>query len=172
MKNKNIILYNLIFPFWLMLIFPPILIPTAIGNFIVDSIVVLLAMKFLKVEDIFKNYKISIYKVWIFGFISDIIGGIFMILGYSINVSPESKYRDFVYKFTSNVFYNPFDNIFSFTYVVICMIISSIFIYVYNTKITLTETNLSNKQKKIVSLALAIITCPYLFLLPTAPFIK
>ena len=172
MKNKSIVIYNVIFPIWLLVLFPVILIPVLIGNFIVDSFVVLITMKILKVENIFKNYKVSISKVWIFGFIADIIGGIFMILGYSIDVSPESKYNDFVYRFTSNVFYNPFDNIFSFTYVVICMIISSICIYIYNKKITLRKTNLNNKQKKIVSLALAIITSPYLFLLPTTLFIR
>ncbi len=166
MKKKNIVLYNVIFPIWLMVLFPPILIPVLIGNFIVDSLVVLITMKILKVENIFKNYRSSILGVWGYGFLSDIIGGLGLFATMFISLPKESKFSKFFDNFQLGIYGSPFSNIFSFIYIVICMIIASTFIYIFNKKITLRKTTLNEREKKIVAIALAIITSPYLFLLP------
>ena len=49
-------------------------------NFVIDSIVILLSLKFLRIEEAFQKYKKVILKVFLFGFFSDFIGAIFLFL--------------------------------------------------------------------------------------------
>ncbi len=44
MKNKDIKLYNVIFPFWMILLFPSVWFIVLPGNFIIDSLVLLISM--------------------------------------------------------------------------------------------------------------------------------
>ena len=53
MKTKNIKLYNLIFPVYMLWLIPPVIFIIGILNFIIDSIVVLITKKILKIENIF-----------------------------------------------------------------------------------------------------------------------
>ena len=83
---KDIKLYNVIFPLWFVLFLPPVILITLVGNFVIDSLVVIACFFIFKLADIQKSliefYKGSILKVWIFGFIADIIGAsILFILG-------------------------------------------------------------------------------------------
>ena len=48
-------LYNVIFPIWLILIVPPIVLLTLPSNFIIDSLVLTLGLKLLKLTDWFEK---------------------------------------------------------------------------------------------------------------------
>ena len=63
---------------------------------------------------------------------------------------------------------NPFTNIFSFMYVLLAIIVSMFFIYNLNLKFVFKQLDISDKDKKFMSLALTFITAPYTFLIPTA----
>ena len=54
---KNIKLYNVFFPIWFLLLFPVTWIIAMPVNFVIDSIVILLSLKFLKIDDIYQKYK-------------------------------------------------------------------------------------------------------------------
>ena len=101
MKNR---LYNVIFPIWFMIIFPTVWIIILPANFIIDSLVLLISLKILKSVSIKRVYKSSIFKVWIFGFISDIIGSLLLILTQLI---PQNN--DFIGKVINSVALNPFN---------------------------------------------------------------
>lgn len=171
MRNNNIKLYNLIFPIWLLWLIPITWIVVLPANFLIDLIVVVLIMKYLKVSDIKIKAKSVIFKVWIFGFIADFIGTAAMFLANIINFNYETELGKWWYiNISSAVSYNPFESIYALLWVTVCMIITSFFIYLFNYKFCLKKSNLDSKQKKKLALSLAIFTAPYLFYIPTAWF--
>lgn len=154
MKRRDVKLYNIIFPVWLLWLFPLTWIVVLPGNFLIDLLVTVVTMKVLHVEEIKFNAKKSILYIWIFGFVSDFIGVILMFAGSTTEL-------------LSAVNSNPFENIYSFLWTAGCIILSAICIYFFNKKIALRKTALSQTEKKKLSLSLAICTAPYLFYLPT-----
>lgn len=144
--------YNVLFPIWLILIFPPVIFLLIPGNFIIDSIVLLITLKCLKTS-IKETYLKTIIKVVITGFLSDIIGALFLVLGLFL--------PDII---SQNIPWNPFNNILSVLYVIIAILISSLSIYFINKKWSFKD----NPNKHIISLALAIFTAPFLFLVPSS----
>ncbi len=159
--KRDVKLYNVIFPIWMLLALPMAWLVIMPANFIIDTAVLLITLKVMKVENIKEIWKKSIVKVWIFGFISDIVGGLFM---FWVIIDP------ILYDYLKGVAYNPFKDVLSFLWVVLCMAIASVCIYFLNYKISLKKTTLTNIQKKKLALSLAIATSPYLFLLPTSWF--
>lgn len=171
-KNKEIKLRNVIFPIWLLWIFPItwiIIIPT---NVLIDSLVIILGLKFLKLNNIKELYKKSIVKVVIFGFISDIIGSFVMLLPDFVEKYLSSKIaRDWLYSnIINSVNYHPFDNIYSFLWTTISLIVSAFFIYLFNKKVSFKNLDIDDQLKRRLSIILAIFTAPYLFYLPTSWF--
>lgn len=159
MNDKKIKLYNLIFPVYMLWLMPPVFFIAAILNFIIDSIVVLVTEKFLKLHKIFSKYKKVILKVWLFGFIADFIGALFLFLMSFLfeNLNIPIKY---------NIDYNPFGNIYALIITILGILIAGILIFIFNRKICFKNIDITEKQKFILSLVIAIVTTPYLFLLP------
>ena len=156
-------LYNVIFPIWLILIVPPIVLIVIPSNFIIDSLVLLIGFKMLKLTNWFDKYRKSIIKVWIFGFIIDIIGSLLLLVTQFMG-NNEYLYENLVYPLV----WNPFKSIIAFIYVLIVVIICGLLIYIINYKFSFKKIDLDNKSKKIISILLACITAPYLFFLPTS----
>lgn len=170
-NNRSTKLYNVIFPIWLLAIFPLSWIIVLPANFAVDLLVVYVAMRVMKLTDIKQKIKPIILKVWIFGFASDIIGGIFMFLAMLMPM--DNAFGEWWYNNVQNsVALNPFETIYGFLYVTVCVFISAACIYFFNYKISLRKAALEIKQKKKISLILAAATAPYLFYLPTIWFVS
>ena len=159
MKNKRMKLYNLIFPIYMLWLIPPLFFIVAILNFIIDSIVVLITEKILKLEDMFSKYKKVIFKVWIFGFLADFIGALFLFITSAL-------FDDLNIPIKYNIDYNPFGNIYALIITVIGILIAGILIFIFNKKICFKKIDITEKQRFILSLVMAIVTAPYLFLLP------
>ena len=171
MKKKSIKLYNVIFPIWPLCLIPMTWLVVLPANFLIDLLVVVLTMKYLKVKEIKLNAKSVILKVWIFGFISDFIGTASMFIANVIDFNYETPLGKWWYNNIKNaVSYNPFESIYAILWVTTCVIITSFFIYLFNYKFCLKKSTLDSEQKKKVALSLAIFTAPYLFYLPTAWF--
>ncbi|WP_294186413.1 hypothetical protein [uncultured Clostridium sp.] len=65
MRSKSSIkFYNLIFPIWLIWLFPLTWIIILPGNFIIDSLVLLITLKVLNINEKKNVYKKAILKVW------------------------------------------------------------------------------------------------------------
>jgi len=159
MNNKGIKLYNLIFPMYMLWVMPPIIFISAILNFIIDSAVVLVTEKILKIENIFLKYKKVILKVWGFGFLADFIGALFL-----FTISGLCEGLDIPIKY--NIDYNPFGNIYALIITILGILIAGVLIFIFNKKISFKNIDITEKQKFILSLVMAIVTAPYLFLLP------
>lgn len=158
MKSK---LYNVIFPVWLLILFPICWLFVLPANFLLDTVILLICLILLKVSNIKEVYKKTIFKVWIVGFIADIIGAVILL------VSQLFPSVSFMKDVISALAYNPFTNIWAVIYVIVAIIISAVLIYILNLKFSLKKTDLELKKKKRIALVLAIFTAPYLFFYPT-----
>lgn len=142
--KKDIKLYNVLFPLWMLLMFPVTWLFVLPGNFLIDSLVLCLGMYVLKICDKKDFYKKSIVKIFAIGIFSDIIGSAYMLAMVLLELCTMA---DEWYVTVPGV------------------IISAVFIFVLNYFITF--KNLDKKKKLILSLAFAIITAPYTFLVPS-----
>lgn len=142
MKNKEIRFYNILFPIWMLMLMPTAWIAVLPINFIVDSLVILITMKAIGVKYKGKMYRKSILKVWIFGFIADMIGA-GALLG--------AMYADI---FLGDEIYITLP----------AMLIAALFIFIFNYKISFKEYDKATRLKMAINLA--IFTAPYTFLIP------
>jgi hypothetical protein len=167
MKQEK--LYNVIFPIWFLLFFPPIIFLTLAGNFIIDSLVILVCFFAFKLAGSYENletfYKKTILKVWIFGFLADILGAaILFIIGFWGDFWGMSN------ELISAVNYDPFSNRWAVAIIIFSMLVSAIFIFLFNYRITFKNEKLEKKIRFKLALTIAIITMPWTFLLPTKWF--
>lgn len=78
-RKGEVRLYNMILPPFMLMMFSPLLwLISLAGNFIIDSVMVIIIslIMFRKISGEF--YKKSILKVWLLGFASDFIGVIYL----------------------------------------------------------------------------------------------
>lgn len=174
--KKDIKLYNMILPPFLLLTFIPWLAALSlIGNFIIDSLVLLLisVIIFKRVDG--NLYIKSIWKVWAFGFLSDFIGVIYLLISI---IASDASYKgedSLLDAISSGMYYafnhgDSFYNIWSFIYMLSGIIIAAIAIFVFDYFISLKNVGLSKKQRLLSALSFAVFTAPYTFLLPNSLF--
>ena len=77
---KETKLYNVLFPFWMLLMLPQLWIAVIPVNFLVDSLVLLLSMSVLKIDTKMQFYKKHILKVYLFGMLADVAGAAYMLI--------------------------------------------------------------------------------------------
>lgn len=172
-KETDIKLYNLIFPIWLLWLFPMTWIVVLPMNFLIDSAVVLITLKALKISDYKMIYKDIIFKVWGFGFLADFIGTALMFIPIIIDgiLDYSSPFGHWWHEhLTSALSFNPFENIFAVIWVTVTVFITSLFIYLLNYKVSFKKLDIEEKAKRKLALSLGIFTAPYLFYLPTMWF--
>lgn len=167
MKEKNVRLYNLIFPIWMLVYFPHFFLFTLPANFLIDLLVVRLMLRHLSCTNRKAIAKSCIWKVWLSGFAADFIGGFLM---FSANLVSQSN-RWWIEHIANPVMYNPFETIPALLWVICCTFITALMIFLFNIKWALKKADLSNKQKKQLALSLSFCTAPYLFFLPTIWFV-
>ncbi len=167
MKHNK--LYNLIFPIWIFLFFSPVILLTLVGNFIIDSLVLIASFYVFKVADnqimLGTYYKKHIFRVWIFGFIADIIGAIILLV-----ISISSDKLSLPNKLIYGINYDPFSHVGAILIIIFAMLVSGFFIFLFNYKFTLKKMILNVKLRFKIAIFIAIITIPWTFLLPTKWF--
>lgn len=167
MKNNKI--YNVVFPIWFLLLFPLAWLIVMPVNFLIDSIVICLALKFLKTDDILQRYKEVIVRVFLFGFLADFIGSVFL-LAFTILVGRLEENVKFFKWISDNVIKyimtNPLENIYAFIIVTITILLAGICIYYFNLKNSFAKMEIDEKDKKKLALYVAIFTAPYFFYVP------
>lgn len=168
---KNFKLYNVFFPIWFLLLIPITWLMAIPINFVVDSIVILLSLKVLKIDDSFKKYKKVIFKVFLFGFFADFIGAVLLFFIVDlIGRLPESS-SIFAW-LNSNILIpvmeNPFSNIYGFLFMTVIIAMVGFFIYFFNLKFSFSKLDVEEQEKKKMALYMAVFTAPYLFYIPTA----
>lgn len=145
-KNRDIKLYNVLFPFWVLLLFPPMWLIVLPGNFLIDSLVLIISMFALKMADKKQFYKRHIFKIYCFGLLADIIGSAYMFLMtmvFEIGVMGDELYLT-----------------------IPALIISAALIFVFNYFVTFKKIDSALHLR--LSLIFAIVTAPYTFLVPSS----
>lgn len=145
-KKKDIKLYNVLFPFWMLLLFPPIWLIVLPGNFVIDSLVLIISMFLLKISDKKHYYKRHILKIYGFGMLSDIVGSAYMLL--LMLVFQVGRMGDEPYL------------------TIPALIISAVLIFMLNYFVTFKNTDKALRLK--LSVIFAIVTAPYTFLIPSS----
>ena len=156
---KSYKLYNVLFPLWMLILLPVTWFVVIPANFLIDSLVLILAAHFWIKKPIKEIWKKSIIKVFVFGFLSDFVGAGFLLSGLYA-----SAYLDFgtVFEETCN---GP-TSFGGFIILTIAVAISAICIYFADLKIAFKKLELETAEKKKLALALAIATAPYTFFIP------
>ena len=80
--KRELRLYNVIFPIWLLFLFPTVLILVIPANLAVDSLVLLLTLLALKHDGKRAVLKQLWWKFWLLGFAADGVGVLWMLLGF------------------------------------------------------------------------------------------
>ena len=139
-------IYNVLFPFWMLLLFPVAWLIILPGNFIIDSLVLILSLKILKIEEKKQWYCQHIFKIFAFGMLADMLGAAYMFL--LIAVFEVGNMGDELYLTLP------------------ALILSTILIFIFNYFITFRKAEA--KQKLQLSLIFAVVTAPYTFLIPSS----
>ena len=144
MKN-DIKLYNVLFPFWMLLLVPSLWLIILPGNFVIDSLVLLAAMAIFKIADRKRWYKKYIVPIFSFGILADLIGSGYMLLMVVLNVS---RMGDEWYL------------------TVPAILIAAAAIFLLNYFVTFRREDKAIRLK--MALTFAIVTAPYTFLIPSS----
>lgn len=138
-------------------IFPQLWLISLPFNLLIDSLVLLAGFKLFGKDNILFNYRKSIWKTWLFGYLADLLGA--AVQFEFEKIAGMDFYR-------GSVMSNPFGGIFPFFATFVSVAVSGILIYVFNLKICLNTTLLEEKNKKKTSLFIALCTAPYMFFMP------
>ena len=157
-KNNEVRMYNIIMPIWLLVIFPVMWIPVLAGNFLIDSGLLLLFLKLRKHDNIKEKWKKSIVKVWLFGMLSDIVGGGIIVLVAVIAGMINGSTR-FSQAILGNIWRDPG----AAAVCIACMLLSSLLIYLFDSKISFKKAISDERERKILALLFAVVTMPWLF---------
>ena len=151
MKNNR--LNNILFPVWLFYLLPTgawlIILP---ANFLIDSTVLVLAARKLGIKEK-QLWKQSILRIWIIGFMSDILGALLIL---AVALLTDTVFPDW------NTFYFPGATAIA----VPGVLLSAICIYFINRRFAFRNTDLDDAAIVKLCRVLAIITAPYAMLIP------
>lgn len=152
--KRQLRLYNVLFPIWMLFLWPGVWLILLPGNFLIDSLVLLLAMTALGYAGRKAVWKSAIFKVWGFGFAADLVGagitlGLMLLLDRLV---PQW-----------NTFLFPGGQLL----VLPGIVIAGVLIYLLNRRFSFRRTALTAEQIHRLSLALAVFTAPYTMLIPS-----
>lgn len=150
------------FPLWMVILFPFTGI-IAIGLLLIACMTALwVILMLIKVPDIKSIFKKTFIFVWLSAALSAILCGIIVYMTDLANT--DSAFYEFV---SLPLTYDPLDNFFSFFYMLTAVLLAFALIYVIN-RFVIFRKRLENKSKvRLVALLLAVLTSPWVFLIPT-----
>ena len=144
--KRDVRLYNVLFPVWILVTLPVIWWIVIPGNFIIDSVVLIIAIHVLKLPEKKRFYLRHILPVFGFGFLADILASIPMWGGVMLELG--GPYAD------------------GLILTVPGLLLAGVLIFVFNYFITFRTCEKPLRRK--LSLTLAIVTAPYTFLIPSS----
>ena len=159
---KQTRLYNVIFPIWLLFLFPQIWLIALPGNLIIDCVVVLLTLTALKHTQKRAVLKQIWWKVWLLGFAADFMGVALLIPAMFLVSDAPKEIRPLI----EPVMYNCWKSPLAFLWTAAAVALSGVCIYFFNKWSLHSCDQLSDRERHIVGLTLAIATAPWTFFIP------
>ena len=180
MKKKDTKLYNMIFPPYLLVALGAVPWLSALvifGNLAIDSIVLLIITLILFKRMNWKFFLKRVFVVWIIGFLGDIAGIIFLLIGSHIGypyIVSHSESDDIMYKMMdgmNNVTNHPGDlNIYSYILLWLGILVAAAGIFFFDYYFVFRREWIPKKKSIIAALTIAVLTAPYTFLIPNSFF--
>ena len=168
MRNSDKILYNILFPIWLLVFFPSylwlILIP---ANYLIDRIVLKWSLGELPDKGLFCRK--NTWKVCLAGFLGDFVGVIALFFVSQLLSGLGGKRFSFLQMAGEGVMFDPFTNVLAVLIIIAAIALSAVCIYNLDKRI-LGKTELEPEQIKRAAISLALFTAPYLYLVPSRWF--
>ncbi len=166
--KKEYRLYNIILPIWLLVWFPSwlwlLIIP---ANWLIDYLVTRYMLRRLGDADYSSRALKLSWKICIAGFASDFAGSLLLAGALFVFSELDGNLR----VIGDGLGWNPFTNIYSVLIILAAIALSGVCIYFLDRRI-LKKEELTPEQVKKTALALAVITAPYLYLLPASVFYR
>ena len=164
-------MYNLIFPIFFLFLYPFtwIWVMVIFGNLAIDTLVVWWCLRKEKKTVRRQALRKSWYKVWGFGYLSDVIGFL-IIIAVVYGQSFLMPFTNSRLAFQNAVFYNPWENIWALLFVLAVLLLTGCLIYKFNVRFSFRKTGLRRSRIRKTALALAVLTTPYVLLFPLSLF--
>ena len=168
MKEKGLRLYNVIFPIWVLMFWPtpPVILLTLLGNLVIDGLVVfltLLAMKHPAKGNVLRG---CWWKVWLLGFLSDLIGALWLALGMLGAWALEAGGAGWVSGFAMAMTLDPFRHPLALLWTAIGAASAGPCSYLFDRRVFRRVPELDQRQGRILALTMAVVTAPWLFFIP------
>ena len=166
MQTKNIKdtkTYNLLLPIWLIVFIPTwlwlLLIP---ANYLIDRVVLRWSLGSLEDKGLFCRK--HTWKICLAGFLSDFAGA--MLLLAAALLMSRGAGDTFVEDAAGGIMMDPFTNVLSFIITIAAIALAAACIFLLD-KMILSKAGLTAEQAKKSAIRLAVITAPYLYLIPS-----
>ena len=160
--KQSVTLYNILFPIWMLVWIPSplwlLLIPL---NFAIDYLVLYKSLPANAKRKAFCDR--HAWKICAAGFAADFIGSLFLFALFRLTDEYKSGYLRTV---SQALAFNPFTNAGAFLIVAVAILLAAYCIYRFD-RCILKRAGLPEGQSKTSALWLAVVTAPYLFLLPS-----
>jgi len=160
--KKQTRLYNVIFPIWMLFLVPQVWLVVLPGNLLIDCAVVLAALFALKHEHKWDVLKQIWWKVYLLGFAADFMG-IFALLP---SLLLQDLLPDHLNDFIEPILYNCFRSPAAFLWTAAAVAWSGVCIYLFDKAALRSCALLTDRQRHLICLALAVITAPWTFFIP------
>lgn len=169
--RKPVVLRNVAFPVFMLLLLPPVWLVILPLNLLVDLAVLLVGYQLL-IERVGTRgamralgWKTAVVT-WLFGFLADFAGGGLLLGATMANELFPALRQESWNAIQSAIIYNPFRNLWALSIVLLAVALVGVLIYLFARYIGLRRIGDLAARRKL-ALALAVCTAPYLFLLPT-----
>lgn len=171
--KKDIRLYNILLPIWLLVLFPQTWLVVLPGNLAVDCLVLFCTLCALRHTQKGAVLKQLWWKFWLLGFAADGVGILWMILGIlpawlgNYGVVGTSPFVEWWENTMLGVhMLRPWTHPLTFLWTLAGIAIAGVCIYVFDKRAMKNCAPLSAQEKHKIALAMAIVTAPWLFFLP------
>lgn len=169
-KEKYVTLYNMLFPIWILVWLPtPLWLLIIPGNYLIDRLVFTINARKQKPELEKKFFRKHTWKLFLFGFLADFIGSILLLIPLFIPVPDgvaKHYNQTFFGKFMNALQFNAFSNFGAFLYTLFAIAVAGLLIYVFDRGVLMRTKEFTAEQAKRIAFWMAVITAPYLYLVP------
>ena len=162
MEKRPARLYNILLPIWLLWIFPQVWLIILPGNLAIDCAVLLLALAALRCAAKGAVLRRTWWRVWLNGFLADAAGVAWMVLGMFAAAYGGAWWEENLTAITGSPFRTPL----AFAWTLAGVAIAGVCIYFLDRRSLRRCPELEDRQRHGAALALAVLTAPWLFLVP------
>ena len=167
--KREMHLYNVIFPVWILMFWPnpPVFLATLFGNLVIDCAVVILTLLAMRHPAGGAVLRRCWWRVWLFGFLSDLVGALWLATGlFGAWALGADGNVGWISDFSMSMTVNPFRYPLALVWTAIGVAVAGVCIYCFDRRVFRRTPELDGRQGRILALALAIATAPWLFFLP------